>query len=424
MASAMSRTAIPLLALSLCCRVFAGEELYRSAAESNVNQRYTIESIAVAGVRVDEARLPSRLRQRMNALIGKHCDVAVLEELASDLRRELHLRQVNQHLLKGSQPDLVRVDFDVVRKPIDISVPKFLYHSEQKFTGEVDATTHAGANSFTVGAVSNGDDLTERFTGIVARYEDSRAGSDRVRFDILFEDYHEQWNAATVAAVEQSGSGFDLYRARRNIAPEFTFAVAKPLTVSVGTSFERTESENPQIGDRSADAVTAEVHYGRKIEGDTFQQTLDGKYDLRVGLRGLGSDYSYSRHMISLRYEIRSGRQTASDEITAGVLSGDAPMFERFVLGSSSTLRGWDRYAIDPLGGDRVVHNSLNYGYQFNTRTAEVFYDSGTLWNSAGPVQLRHSLGVGYRQGIFVMTMAFPVIQGRIEPIFMAGMNY
>jgi hypothetical protein len=420
----MSRTAIPLLALSLCCRVFAGEELYRSAAESNVNQRYTIESIAVAGVRVDEARLPSRLRQRMNALIGKHCDVAVLEELASELRRELHLRQVNQHLLKGSQPDLVRVDFDVVRKPIDISVPKFLYHSEQKFTGEVDATTHAGANSFTVGAVSNGDDLTERFTGIVARYEDSRAGSDRVRFDILFEDYHEQWNAATVAAVEQSGSGFDLYRARRNIAPEFTFAVAKPLTVSVGTSFERTESENPQIGDRSADAVTAEVHYGRKIEGDTFQQTLDGKYDLRVGLRGLGSDYSYSRHMISLRYEIRSGRQTASDEITAGVLSGDAPMFERFVLGSSSTLRGWDRYAIDPLGGDRVVHNSLTYGYQFSARTAEVFYDSGTLWNSAGPVQLRHSLGVGYRQGIFVMTMAFPVIQGRIEPIFMAGMNY
>jgi len=115
---------------------------------------------------VDEAKLPSRLRQRMIALIGKHCDIAALQDLASDLRRELHLREVNQHLLKGSRPDRVRVDFDVVRKPIDISVPKFLYHSRQGFTGEVDANTRVGQHNFTLGAVSNGDDLTERFTAL------------------------------------------------------------------------------------------------------------------------------------------------------------------------------------------------------------------------------------------------------------------
>ncbi len=94
------------------------------------------------------------------------------------------------------------------------------------------------------------------------------------------------------------------------------------------------------------------------------------------------------------------------------------------VLGSSSTLRGWDRYAIDPLGGTRIVHNSLTWGYQLGEGTAEVFYDAGAFWNGSRPSPLRHSLGARYRQGIFFMTMAFPVIEGRIAPVFMAGMNY
>ncbi|HZL56635.1 MAG TPA: BamA/TamA family outer membrane protein [Bryobacteraceae bacterium] len=415
---------LPFGSSIICGSLFADEELYRAAAETNVNRRYTIESIAVAGVQIDRAKLPSRLRQRMNALVGKHCDVAVLQELAADLRSELHLREVNQHLLRGSRPDRVRVDFDVVRKPIDISVPRFLYHSQQGFSGEVAAQSRIGENSFSIVAVSNGDDLTERFTGIAARYDDSRLGTDRVRFGIGFEDYHEQWNSATRAAIEPDTQPFDLYRSRRNIAPELTFVLMKPVTVSVGTSFERTESENPATGARSANAITAELHYGRKIEGDTVQQTVDGRYGLRVGSHGLGSDYSYSRHMISLRYEIKSGRQTASDEFIGGAMAGAAPMFERFVLGSSDTLRGWDRYAIDPLGGDRMVHNSLTYGYRLGERTAEVFYDSGALWNEGGSARFRHSVGVGYRQGVFVLTMAFPVTQGRIEPVFMAGMNY
>ena len=176
MASAMSRTALPLLVLTFSCRLFAGEELYRAAAESNINQRYTIESIAIAGVQVDEAKLPSSLRQRMNALIGKHCDVAALQDLAADLRRELHLREVNHHLLRGSSPDRVRVDFSVVKKPVDIAVPKFLYNSQLGFTGEVNATTEVGRNTLMLGTVSNGDDLTERFTGIVARWNTALPG--------------------------------------------------------------------------------------------------------------------------------------------------------------------------------------------------------------------------------------------------------
>ncbi|HVW84341.1 MAG TPA: BamA/TamA family outer membrane protein [Bryobacteraceae bacterium] len=415
--------ALPFLALAACASLPAGQALFRAAAESNVNQRYTIESVSVAGIQAEQAKLPPTLRKRLTALVGERCDVAALEDLASDLRKELHLREVNQHLLKGSQPDRIRVNFEIVKKTVDIAVPKFLYHSQQGWTGEIDASTQVRENTFTLGAVSNADDLVERFTGVVARYENTKLGSDKLRFGLGFEDYHEQWSRAA-ASTTPPPSGFDFYRARRNIAPEITFAIAKTMTLSAGMSFEQMESETPATPSRSANAVTGEIRYGRKIEGDAIQQTVDGKYDLRVATRSLGSDYSYSRHMVSLRYEIRSGRQTASDELFTGTLAGNAPLFERFLLGNSSTLRGWNRDGIDPLGGDRVVHNSLTYGYQFGERTAELFYDSGAIWNAGHASPLRHSLGVGYRQGIFILTMAFPVIEGRIAPVFMAGMNY
>ena len=130
-----------------------------------------------------------------------------------------------------------------------------------------------------------------------------------------------------------------------------------------------------------------------------------------------------------MRYEAKNGRQLISNEFTGGSIAGDAPFFERFVLGSSSTLRGWNRYAIDPLGGNRVLHDEMAYGYQVGKGTVDVFWDSGVLWNSdtgstGRAEQVRHSVGLGYRQGVFTLALAFPVFDGKIEPVFMAGMNY
>jgi len=419
---------LPALILASSCDLLAGQAFMKAAAETNVNQRYTIESVSFSGVPVEKAKLPSRLRQRLDALVGAHYDMGLIEDLATELKRELHLRSIDQHLSKGSQPDRIRVNFDAVKKEFgfDLSVPKFLFYSKQGATGEVDASTHVGRNTVTVGAVSNGDDLTERFTGIIARYEDERFFIDKLRFGVGFEDFHEQWTDSTrkALAATREPVGFELYSTRRNIAPQLTLAPVKSLTVSAGFSFEQMRPENPVSGLLSANAVTAEIHYGRKIEGDSFQQTMDGKYNLRLGLRGLGSDYSYTRHLISAHYELKAGRQCVSDDFQAGSITCEAPFFERFVLGSSSTLRGWDRYMIDPLGGSRVVHNSVAYGYQIGEGTAELFYDTGALWHSGRAAQLRHPLGVGYRQGVFVLTMAFPVVDGRVTPVFMAGMNY
>src|SRR5262249_13889414 len=111
---------------------------------------------------------------------------------------------------------------------------------------------------------------------------------------------------------------------------------------------------------------------------------------------------------------------TLSDRLIAGILVGRAPLFERFVLGNSTMLRGWNKYEIDPLGGNRVVHNSVDYRYGW----FDGFYDSGAVWNSGQPVTLRHSLGVGVHQGPVFLAVAFPVRSGRVDPIFMVSMNY
>ncbi len=418
--------AIPLLVAAAALQLPAGQSFDRAAAETNVNQQYVIESVSISGVEVNGAEavhLPGMLRDRLNSLVGARCDMTVLDDLADQIRRELHLRTVSQRLLKGSAPGRIRVNFEVERKDVafDVAVPKFLYHSEQKFSGEVDGIARLGQNTLTVGAVSNGDDLAERFTGVSVRYDNNRLGTDRVRFGFEFDDFHEQWRPSTVAAA--GGGDYYLYHARRNFAPHLTFVLARPLTVSLGTSFEHMESEIPGGVERSANAITADVRYNRTIEG-TLQQAVIAGYSLRAGARSLGSDYAYARHTMMFRYEIRSGRQIASEEVFGGFISGNAPMFERYILGSSETLRGWDRYVIDPLGGTRVVHNSLAYGYQVGQGTAEIFYDAGALWDALRQDRLRHSVGVAYRQGIFVLTMAFPVVEGRIAPVFMAGMNY
>lgn len=180
----------------------AGQSFLREVSETNVNQRYLIESVSLGGVELDQlesSRVPARLRDRLKALIGENCDMAALEDLAADIRRELHFHTVSEHLLRGSAPDRIKVDFDAAGRDesFDVSVPRLLYTSQEKGTGEIDANIGFEGNKLTVGAVSNGDDLVERYTGLTARLDTTGLGTDRLHGSLTFEDYRETWNTAT-----------------------------------------------------------------------------------------------------------------------------------------------------------------------------------------------------------------------------------
>jgi hypothetical protein len=424
----------------------ADQALVRAVAESNVNQQYVVESVSLAGVEVThyrDSRLSPTLRRRLSALVGVPCDMTTLSDLAEKLRTTLHLQEVTQRLTRGSSPDRVRVNFEFVRPEatFDLSVPRFLYSSNQGWTAEVNARMRLHEQSLTAGFGSNGDDLVERFTGFSTRYEDGRLFSSRLKFAVGIEGYHDLWNPATRRAVlgEESQTGlnglaadaskqFALYRSRRNIEPTLTLALTRELSLSVGASFESMEMEAPSPvgGDasKSANAATGEVNFGYTREGTDNEQRWDAKYSVRVATRQLGSDYVYRRQTVSVRYGWKHGKHMVTDRVTAGTIRGNAPLFERFVLGNSSTLFGWDRYEIDPLGGSRMAHNSVSYGRQIQGTTAEVFYDAGVVGEGDKLGTLRHSVGFGVRQGIFNIAMAFPLFEGRVAAVFMAGMNY
>jgi hypothetical protein len=398
----------------------------RLVAEDNVNSRYTVESIEVAGE--SQPVLPQSLKERLASMIGTRFDPAQFDEVAQEIRKQLHLRSVEPHIVRGTSPDRIRVLLVTERRSVefDVSVPKFLYHSSQGWTAEAQAsTTIARTNVVRVGLVSDDDELTERYSGVTAGYENISAGSDRVHTAFLVEDLHEQWNPATVLADGPRQT--DLYRSRRNLQPEAIFLLSRPLSLTVGVSFEQMEMEDPAISQRNANAIVAVLRYSNPIEGLADPQQVDASYSLRTAY-GLGGDFHYTRHRAGARYSIKFGRSTLADEALAGFISGNAPLYERFVVGTSSLLRGWNRSEIDPLGGNRILHNSVDYSFRMNCwekpSSFEVFYDAGVLWNQGQSAPVRSSMGVGYRQSVFNLALAFPFREGRVEPVFMVGMNY
>lgn len=395
-------------------------------AADNVNSRYTVESIEVAG----EAQplLPQSLRERVASMIGARFDPAQFDELAQEVRKQLHLRSVEPHIVRGTAPDRVRVLLMTERRSVefDVSVPKFVYHSSQGWSAQIQAsTTIARTHVLRAGLVSDGDELTERFAGVTAGYENLSSASDRVHTAFLVEDLHDQWNQATNLADGPKQT--DLYRSRRNLQPEAILRLAKPLTVTVGMSFGQMDMENTALSPRNANAIVAMVRYSNAIERSAHPQQVEASYSLRTA-SGLGGDYHYTRHRAAAHYAIQIGRSTLSEDAIVGDISGSAPLYERFVVGTSALLRGWNRYEIDPLGGNRILHNSVDYGLRINSwekpGSIEVFYDAGVLWNQGQAAPLRNSMGIGYRQSVFSMVLAFPFRQGRVEPVFMVGMNY
>src|SRR5207249_708797 len=73
-----------------------------------------------------------------------------------------------------------------------------------------------------------------------------------------------------------------------------------------------------------------------------------------------------------------------------GKITGNAPLFERFSVGNTQTLRGWNKYDIDPLGGDRISYTSVDY------RIAGVgfFVDYGAVWSDGVARKNRRSVGL------------------------------
>src|SRR5207237_2043693 len=163
----------------------------------NVNSRYIVAGIEVAGS--DEFTLSQQSHEEIQNLIGENLDQNALDALSGQIKKQLHARSVTYRVMRGDQPDQVKVSFEVKRRTLafDLNVPKFLYHSTQGWTGVVEGVTKAGSNSFTFRVLSDSDELLGRNAGISARYDNPKLFTDRAGLAFEFESYHQQWNRNT-----------------------------------------------------------------------------------------------------------------------------------------------------------------------------------------------------------------------------------
>jgi outer membrane protein assembly factor BamA len=401
------------------------------ATDLNINSRYTVESISFDGQH--QYRLSTTAREEIHRLIGAKVSTEALNRLARRVRNELRATAVTFKLARGGEPNHVKVLLEVDRRKsnFDLSIPTFSYNSRQGWTGVAEASTTMGANSFTAGVVTDGDTLAERFTGFKLRYDRLSLGTDRIRLGFEFDSYHELYDRATLIALDSNQSsslGAGAYRSRMDFEPSATFVLATPLTLTVGFSFEQLGPQFSAARSESANAVVNTLRYHRTWENsDATNQELDAGYNLRAATNLLSSDLNYIRHLVNVRYTLRHEHQLIDVTLMTGVIYGNAPLFERFILGDSETLRGWNKYDLDPLGGNRVVHGSVTYGYHI----MRVFYDTGAVWDQGMSPEARQSTGVGitsglgiFQKGALLLAVAFPIRQGRADPVFIAGMNY
>lgn len=412
-------TGIFAMVLPAICSPLPDEPPDQEFGPTNVNARLIVESVQVFGQ--GSEKLSDPLRSELGQVAGKNFDQSLLERLADRVKQELHAPDVRMRVVKGDMPDHVIVNFEVGvehEKRFDLDLARFLYHSKQGWTGQGHATVNIHENAFSFGMVSDGDRLSERYAGIQAAYERKQVFTDRLQLRFDFASYHEQWNQATLLEAAPD----DIYRTRTQFSPTATVVILDPLVVSFGVDFARYRLSLPVAKTESSNAVVSTLRYHQRWGSakDRGEHDLRASYSVRAGTHFLESDAVFARHQTEARYRFRRGHQDLSVGFLAGMISGVAPLFERYVLGNAETLRGWNKFDLDPLGGSHIAHGSIDYIY----RGFLVFYDTGAVWDRPDQREQKQSLGLGCKKAGFQLAVAFPVKSGTVDPVFYAGMNF
>src|SRR5439155_22040760 len=155
----------------------------------------------------------------------------------------------------------------------------------------------------------------------------------------------------------------------------------------------------------------------------------------RAGNHEHDSEFIYTRHLVQGKYLFGHEKNKLFLSFLAGTISGNAPLFERFSLGDTSTLRGWSKFDVSPLGGNRVVHATLQYGVGGRTRHLvfsndqgvqtklsvglHAFYDVRAVGDGGSPIKARHSVGFGFGPGdssSFFLEIGFPIRSSHVQP--------
>ena len=398
--------------------------------EININARYIVESAEIAGV--PEDRVSADLRDEVQELVGNRLDSDEAERLDRRLEKALPGYDVRRRISRGSERGRVKVVFEVTEGEslrwlhFAPSRSKLIFYEDQGWSGVLDIPMGGRDNRFTLNLVaSNTDDLIEEYSGVGIRFESRKVVSERLGISLELSRMNDSWEQSTLDALALNPQIPPAYETRTTIASALTFALTRHFRVSGGISaieLDPLESMESQFtGSQVVIPLLASLGYDQRWETGSSSHRLGATFGLRSATKALDSDLIYKRYFGEASYRYERGRSSVFVSGLAGRITGAAPLFERFALGDSLTLRGWNKYVLDPVGGDRVLYGSAEYRH----RVFAVFFDAGSVWDQDTDRQARLSTGFGIHAGdVFFLTLGFPLNSDGLGTTFMMGVRF
>jgi hypothetical protein len=407
--------------------VFVVARMREAQQQADINAKYVVEEVVIQGVR--DAVVTTEMRDDREALKGKPLDEEVAERLSTRLRAAFPDYTLQRRISRGSQRGQIKVVFHLERseqsrwlrfEPMEANA---IYHSDQGWGAKMPLTISGG--DFRVEphfAIDAGDDLIEEYSGFGLRFESRKLGTERLGVFFDWATYDSDWRDPTLFAAGANPAIAPLYRNRMTVTPLVKFAVTQNLTVAGGVSITELDSLNETLStSQMANAAVGSLRFTQHWKRSSgIQHDLEAAFTVRSGLDGLESDLVYDRYVTQADYLFRMSHHRVLVSGMFGSLTGIAPMFERFSLGDSRTLRGWDKWDIAPAGGDRVFHTSVEYRY----RVLALFLDSGAVWDKDTDRKIRFSTGFGFTPGPAFFMVGFPLNTDDFRAVFTMGLRF
>jgi len=409
--------AVPVAAL--------GQQPGASGAEANVNSRYVVEKVSLEGI--DDAAVGKSLRADMDKLVGQKYDQDAVNALVERLRKELRGFSVDARVRRGDTQDHVSVVFKAERNlnALYMHASPLVYHSQEAFSATLGFAVETHHNYASVNWTTTADELVERNEGWRLRYEHRRVGTSLVQVGVGYDWFHPAFLAPTRAALALSPDVPGVYRTRQDFAPSVSVLPLNGVKFTVGLSLQNLDLDVPTPRTEHAFAFTADAQaQGKIVAAGGYRHAISAAYSLRRATPALESDFVYTRHLFAGDYTLTKHRHAFLFRGRLGTIDGAAPLFERYSLGNSYLLRGWNKFDVAPLGGSRLAHGSLEYRY----RPFQIFWDFGSVWDAGQTATVRHGIGIGLAGratsvGGWFFSLAFPVRMNDVGPVVMFGIR-
>ncbi|MEI8176275.1 MAG: BamA/TamA family outer membrane protein, partial [Candidatus Omnitrophota bacterium] len=212
-----------------------------------------------------------------------------------------------------------------------------------------------------------------------------------------------------------AGGGADLYAGRQMTPTVKLYTLYRLNRLDVN---DTDSASDPDFSRRAGKNITsaASINLSRSTLNCELYPTTGSQVDLTAesAFKALGADYNFSRYEANAAlYRTPVGKITLAAHFKAGWVQGfgtsdGVPFFERYFVGSSSTVRGfkWGTAGLSsaqgtPLGGNILLLGSLEARFPlYKKLQGALFFDSGRTFSKVEEVShldLREGAGFGLR---------------------------